>query len=181
MFISSYYLLFLFILLDNQTIYNITVNDFSVDYNKTLLPVITINNYSISINIILIILLSLFVIIFSYYFFKHRDLPNKVFEVKSVENLSSETLNYLLTIMLGLLFINGDVGLLRLAIIFILLFLVYQAGGIYYLQPLLMLLGYKVYKCKVDDDKDVMIISKIMIKRERSSYSELFDDVFIKR
>lgn len=165
LFLLSYYILFVFLICDYKGL------EKTVDFRY----------FELSWSWIIFIVLTLVVFFMSMYLFKWRSLPKKVFEVTSVKNLSAETLNYLITIIMGLFFFSGDVSILKLIILLILLFLVYQAGGVYYLQPLLMLIGYKVYKCTIDGNNEIMVISKTKPLKEKKEFKELFEEVYIIR
>jgi len=163
LFLLSYYILFVFLICDYDVLNN------EISFWKIL----------VSWKLIIFTILTLFVILASLYLFKWRKLPKRVFEITKVQNLSAETLNYLITIIMGLFFFTGNESLLKLVILLVLLFLVYQAGGVYYLQPLLMLFGFKVYKCSIENGNEIMIITKKKPKLVKIEMNELFDDVFI--
>ncbi|WMW21631.1 hypothetical protein RE476_09570 [Methanolobus mangrovi] len=160
LFLLSYYPLFAFIICDNKNLKEI---DFR----------------GISLNWILVIVLTLFVILLNYYLFFHKKWPKKVFEITKFENTSAETLNYLISFMIGLYFIEDSLYSMKIIILLVLFYVVYQAGGTYYLQPILMLMDYKVYKCSIDNNNTVMVISKRKIGKNKIELEELFEDVYI--
>ena len=165
LFLLSYYILFVFLIWDYE------------GFEKT----VNFRYFNLSWSGIIIIVLTLMVFSMSMYLFNWRSLPKKVFEVTSVKNVSTETLTYLITIIMGLLFFSRNVSGFKLIVLLVLLFLVYQAGGIYYLQPLLIPFGYKVYKCTIDGNNEIMVISRTKPLKEKKEFKELFEDAYIIR
>ncbi|NUN11920.1 hypothetical protein HUU53_04745 [Candidatus Micrarchaeota archaeon] len=104
--------------------------------------------------------MTLFVFSMTFYIFYVTKLPSKVFEITSIENLSAETLNYLVSIVLGVISYSIPFLSFKMLILLVLFYLTYLAGDIYYLQPILVVFGYKVYKCKIDGGNSVMLITK---------------------
>lgn len=159
MFVSSYYLVFVYLIFGNKYL------------NNTLLWIIPFSWTIFIITFIMIILLLL-------YLFKWKKLPTNRFQIVKKENTSAETLNYILTILLAILSITTFSW--NLLILFLLIYLIYISGSIYYLQPLLMLFGYRVFKCQIEGNNEVMIITKEHITQNRKyTFHELFDSTYI--
>lgn len=164
-FVLSYYFLFVIILYDNIQLKRISVN---------------LYYFSLGLNWIICIILTIFVLCMTLYIFYQKKLPKKVFEIVSIQNLSAETLNYLVTVILGLFFFNSSLISIKVIILILLLYLVYQTGGIYYLQPILILFGYKVYKCKIEGENEIMLIGREdQLKKGKREVNELFLGVYI--
>lgn len=163
-FTLSYYLLFVILIVDNDTLKLKSLN---------------LKYFELGLNWFVLILLTLFVIFSIIYIFKIKKLPKKVFEINEIQNISSETLNYLITFVLGLFFFNGSFYSIKLVVLILLLYLIYQSGGIYYLQPLLMLFGHQVYKCKIENGNTIMILTKNRIKTGKIELKELFEGIYL--
>jgi hypothetical protein len=162
LFVMSYYLVLLYIVLRNEYLSEILI------FNKLSL--------SWGISIILTALVA-FVML---YLFRIKKLPKKTLKISEKNNYSSETLGYLLTVFLSLLFVN-DLNW-NLIVLAILLYFVYVAGEIYYLQPLLMIFGYRTHKCKIDGENEIMVISKThFTKNKIYCFGELFGNVYLLR
>lgn len=163
-FILSYYLLFVILLIENQNLKS---------------KILDLKYFSIGSNWVILLALTVFVIVSILYIFHWKKLPKKVFEIKDIKNISTETLNYLVTFMLGLFFFTGSIYSMKLWILILLLYLIYQSGGIYYLQPLLMLFGYQVYKCKIDNGNTIMILSNNNIAIGKKELDEFFEGIYL--
>jgi len=168
MFVLSYYILFVFLIFESSEL-----------KDTILLPIL---NFSIGLNWLIFIILSIFVIFSTSYIFFWRKLPKKVFEITEIRNLSAETLNYLVSLMMGLFFFNASIYDFKIILLLVLLYLVYTAGGIYYLQPILMLFGYKVFKCKIENGNEIMLITKEEeLTPGKKNLEELFNKVYLMR
>jgi len=160
LFISSYYLVFVYLIFGNEYL-----NSTTLIWN---IP------YSWSIFITSLVIESILLL----YLFKWKELPTNRFHVVKKENTSVETLNYILTILLAIVSINTFSW--NLLVLLLLVYLIYVAGGIYYLQPLLVIFGYRVYKCRIEGEHEVMIITKDHITQNRKyTFHELFNSTYI--
>jgi len=162
LFIMSYYLIFVYFIFKSEYLTNL------------------IAFKEISWTWIIFIGLTIIVLGLSLYLFKFKKLQKKVFRIACKNNLSSETLNYLLTIFLAFLAINE---LSWELIIFVgIIYLIYVMGEIYYLQPLLIPFGYKTYKCKIEGDNEIMVISKFPFSKNKNyNFEELFGNIYLLR
>jgi hypothetical protein len=165
-FILSYYLLFVILICENKSLKSISV---------------PLRYFSLTLNWVILLLLTLGVILSLSYIFLYKKLPKKVFHISEIKNISSETLNYLITFILGLFFFNGSFFSVKLWVLILLLYLIYQAGGIYYLQPLLMLFGYQVFKCEIDNGNSIMVLTKKRIEKGNMELEELFEGIYLIR
>lgn len=162
MFASSYYLVFIYLIFGITSL-NEKILFWKISYAWGVF---------ISTLIIMIILIS--------YLFKWKKLPTNRFQIIKKENTSAETLNYILTILLAIISINAFSW--NLLILLLLIYLVYIARSIYYLQPLLMLFGYKVFKCQIEGNNEIMVITKNHIMQNKKyTFHELFDSTYILR
>lgn len=164
MFVLSYYLVFIYLI-------------FGI---KQLETKIILWKISVSISIIVLIISLAVIILACFWLFKWRKLPKNTFHIVSKENTSGETLNYILTILLTIISITDFSW--NLLILLVLVYLIYISGELYYLQPLLMIFGYKVYKCKIEKDNTILVITKNHISNDKKyTLDELFDSTYILR
>jgi hypothetical protein len=162
MFASSYYLVFVYLIFGVKSL-NEKILFWKISYSWIIFA---------STLVIMIILIL--------YLFKWKKLPTNRFQIIKKENTSAETLNYILTILLTIISITTFSW--NLLILLLLIYLIYIAGSIYYLQPLLMLLGYKVFKCQIEGNNEIMIITKYHIRQNKKyTFHELFDSTYILR
>ncbi|MCK9568140.1 hypothetical protein M0R72_04270 [Candidatus Pacearchaeota archaeon] len=127
---------------------------------------------------VITIIILILALTFTVYIFKIKKLQKKVFRIIQKENISSETLNYLLTIFLAIFTITA-LSWSHLILV-LLIFLVYIAGGLYYLQPILIIIGYRIYKCKIEGDNEIMIITKKQFKKDKNyDFYELFENIYL--
>ena len=94
------------------------------------------------------------------------DLPAERYNIIQVKDTTSESLNYLVAIVLGLVIGTTDpFSKISTWVLLLLFYLLYDTGGLFYIQPTLILLGFKVFKCEVNGQHETLIISRHDIKK----------------
>ena len=150
-FITSLYPLLL-LLLFNESNFNIPI--------VSTVPILTYT-------VLLAIIITTIGFFFPYMVISRVDLPAKEYQVANVSDSTSESLNYLIAIIIGLT-LGGTNPFIKINIwvILVLFYLLYDTGGLFYIQPTLILMGYKVLKCQSDEDQEVSIITRKHIKKD---------------
>lgn len=157
LFISAYTPLFLIIIMKNYP----QLADLYV--NWAFLEII------ILIVIALIIIISnLFLLFYLFGIVKSRS--TRTFEVKSSINKTSDTLNYLLPYIIGLIGFNITLlqDLISLAILLFIVFVVYINSNLILMNPLLNALGFKFYGLELKNGDNIIVITKKDIKNNIS-------------
>lgn len=152
--------------------------------NESSLNIELVSSYPfITINLVIIFIITLICFIFPYVVISKVDLPPERCTISMVADSTSESLNYLVAIILGLTVGQVDPFLkINVWIILILFYLLYDTGGLFYIQPTLILLGYKVFKCEVNDEKEILVISKKTIKKDMNiKVHEITDKIVVFR
>lgn len=115
---------------------------------------------------------SLFFILLGLFFYWNFDYkfggaaPELSKKVVKVENLNFETLSFLATYIIPLVCFDLDFdldknrNLLMLILVLILLGAIYIKTNIFYTNPTLALLGYRIYKVDSEKTKDMIVIIK---------------------
>lgn len=106
--------------------------------------------------------------------------PSKITEFKDINDMSLE---YIITYIFPLLFLNyTDFGVVAgLLIIFLMIAYIYIRSDLIYMNPILNLLGYNIYK-GVADERNIIIISKRDTKDiERQKLVRLANKVYLGR
>ena len=134
--------------------------------------------WKLSLDWIISLVILVIVLILTIYIFKFKKLQKKVFRITKKDDISSETLNYLLTIFLAIFTITAFSW--NHLILVLIIFLIYIAGSLYYLQPMLIILGYRVYKCKIEGDNNIMVITKNHFQKNKNyNFYELFENIYL--
>ncbi len=107
------------------------------------------------------------------------SLPKKI---TKIENMNFETLSFLITYIIPLVCFDLDFdldknrNLLMLVLILILIGCIYVRTNIFYTNPALALLGYRIYKIDTTETKDMIVIVKGKIKISESIYPVKIDE-----
>jgi hypothetical protein len=93
---------------------------------------------------------------------------NRDFKVKTSENKTSDTLNYLLPYVIALvgLKLTSITDILILGILLAVVFVVYIHSNLLLMNPLLNALGFKFYNLEVDPKDKIIVISKKHLKAD---------------
>jgi len=120
----------------------------------------------------------------SYVIFENNSKYGQKAQKEFTEIISSDFdhLTFLSTYIIPL--ITFDLNELRSFIIVIILLLmigiIYLKSNLYYLNPTLLLFGYKIYKAKSGDKSVVLIAKKILSKNtEKFSYKDLGNNIYL--
>lgn len=183
LFITSLWLLFLLVF-----IYTINV-PICFEDNAKFIGISSL----IKINIIPLICLSLMFLGLIFYFrFDYKivkSAPNLPQQVKKINDLNYETVAFLVTYIIPLLFfiMDFDIGNTRnLIMFFAILFIIgviYINTNLFYTNPSLSILGYRIYKVTTEQVEDMVVIIKGKLKLNDFFYPKLIDDniYFIKK
>jgi hypothetical protein len=129
--------------------------------------------------ILIIILFSIFLLIFVLEFSRRSNNPKKV-KIKSLENLNRTHVEYLLTYVFAFLPINTG-SILAFVIFMLVLLVVYLKSNLIYVNPLLTILGYNILKINDENENNLIVITRreSFIKGETISLSVLSKDIFV--
>ncbi len=136
------------------------------------------NNYQVSFFIALIIFAFL-----SYFLFQ----KNNTYGIKNSKNFTDITpidfdhLTFLSTYIIPLITFNLNDIRSFIIVIFLLLMIgiIYLKSNLYYLNPTLLLFGYKIYKSKANNKSIVLISRKPILTMEHSSkYVDLGNNIY---
>lgn len=132
--------------------------------------------------------ISLFFIILGIIFYKTFDyefvkgatfLPKKVVRI---ENLNFETLSFLITYIVPLVCFDLDFdldknrNLIMLFLVLVLIGWIYVKANIFYTNPTLAVLGYKIYKIDTISTKNMVVIIKGKLSVDDSISAKLIDE-----
>lgn len=119
---------------------------------------------------------------FKYIIKSSGSLPDQITEI---ESLNWEHLTFLVTYIIPLLSFDLDFNLLenRNALMFFLVLIVigwiYVKTNMFYSNPTLALLGYKIYKVKTSKKKNIILISKDHLQEENwVSFKLIGDNIY---
>lgn len=126
-------------------------------------------NYSLTNSIyVLLILVALSIIsncIMFYYIYFHKNFTSKTVTIKGSVNRTSDSLNYIMTYIVG--FLGLQFGLADLVTLFILMFVIFVVvirSNLILINPILNLVGYKFYGVDVSDRGNIIVITKKDLK-----------------
>ena len=178
MFLSSYFPLYILIIIQNwNKFWLFLIHILDADYWKA--------NIVGNVFFIAMLVLIVFSILFSYHIIKLKN--NCLFEIKTIRNISQDTLSYFITYVIPILAIEitNPITIIVNALIFLILGVIYIRSDSIYLNPGLILIGYHVY-----DIDGIYMISNLKIdelKKEKNENSEskinarlIADNVYLK-
>lgn len=92
------------------------------------------------------------------------DLPR---QISSIKNINSETLSFLATYVIPLACLDLDKGraLFLLILLIALIGWIYIKTNLFYTNPTLVILGFKVYQIDTASEKEMIIITKHALKK----------------
>lgn len=107
--------------------------------------------------------------------------------VHSITDKTHDVISYIVPYILSLISLQiQDIrGLIIIIILLILLYAVYANSPMIYINPLLSLLGYRIYQVELTDKEDskpheVMLISKGMLKKDQGiKVCDLSDEIYL--
>lgn len=176
LFVTSLWLLFLLVF-----IYTI---DIPINFNESsefigIMPLISLNIIPF-ICILFMILGLIFYIRFDYKIMKGA--PNLPQQVTEISDLNYETVAFLVTYIIPLLFFIMDYNIenaRNLIMFFAILFiigLIYINTNLFYTNPSLSILRYRIYKISTEQEDDMIVIVKGKLKKGDFFYPKLIDD-----
>ncbi|MBA2846469.1 putative membrane protein [Methanococcus maripaludis] len=174
-FYTSYHLPLLILIINNNSISNVNVMGHNL---KFWLAVISI----------IIAIIAMFLI-------WNMKKETESFQIKKIQNITNESMSYVVTIIIGLCYQNlnifsnyqiphwkkvpfFDIGFILLVI---LLGAVYFGSKAYYMQPYFIFLNYGIYKCEIDGDREIVVISQEKPEKKPVNLSQIHGDVYLLR
>jgi len=127
-----------------------------------------------------------------YKFFNYRFMkgaPGLAQKVNEIQDINYETVSFLITYIIPLLFfvVGADLSAYRNFIVLILTLviigIIYCRTNMFYTNPTLAILGYRVYKVSTNQNNDMIVIIRGKLNEGDSFYPNLIDDniYFIKK
>jgi len=133
---------------------------------------------------ILPLLISLFFCLLVY-FITRANSGSETQTIADVEDKTNDVVAYIIPYIISLstFVLDGIRGLIILGILMVLLYAIYANSSMIYINPLLSLIGYRIYKIEISDEKSTdraMLISRNYIRKNQivSTY-ELADGVYL--
>lgn len=117
---------------------------------------------------------------FNYKFVKGATTLPKT--IKRVEDLNFETLSFFITYVIPLMCFDLDFNLdagrnfLMLILVLILIGWIYVKTNIFYTNPTLAILGYRIYKIDTETTQNIVVIVKEKLKEGDNIYTKLIDE-----
>lgn len=123
--------------------------------------------YILRLNIIPLICLFFILLGLFFYFtfdYKLKGSGSLAFKITSIENVNHEHLTFLATYIIPLVCFNFDNTryIIVLSVVFIIIGAIYIKTNIYYANPTLALLGFRIYRIQIERtaDQDIIVITK---------------------
>jgi len=161
LFLIAYYPLFLILLIKNSSLLDrlIGLNFSSFTFKELNDPII----YGVGIGIIFLILIKFFI--------KFQTNSNTMqYKIISFKDVSHETLNYVLTYIIGFLSLNlcNLKDILCILILLSVIGIIYINSNLLYINPVLQLFGFSIYKLNVSKNNSDICNTIIAIAKTNS-------------
>ncbi|WP_110312175.1 anti-phage protein KwaA [Dysgonomonas alginatilytica] len=146
-------------------------------------------NYLFSRNIVpFICIIALIIGAFSFYDFNHKlkGTPELAFKITEIENIDYEHLTFLTTYIIPLVCFNFDSVRYELVLLIVLIIIgiIYIRTNLYYANPTLAILGFRIYKVtgdfvRIGTRNNIVLITRDKLdKSDRVKYIKLDPNIF---
>lgn len=152
LFCSSYTPLFLIMLIQNHNVIVKNISDFSNIFEKEhvcfIINFLIITKIFINPVTILLILFLSGICFLLYLLKKHNEFAQDKIEVSEIENVTSESMTYIITYLIPFLSLNlnSTINLYCILLLIITIGIIYVNSDMLYINPLLNFFGYKTFK-----------------------------------
>jgi hypothetical protein len=148
-----------------------------------LLQILFSNVENLIVLIIFVVLITIPLIILIWYINNRIKENPKEFKIKTKINMTNEYILYVITYIFP--FISEDIidlsNLFSLVIVIITLGILYIGANLYYVNPTLSILGYKLYRITDDSDNELVLLSKMSAIPQNKSImiNEINENIYI--
>lgn len=93
---------------------------------------------------------------------KARAISPELVKVEGVSSMASETLSYVVTYLFPFLGVDysDTLGLLSLAILFMVLAVIYVRANLIHVNPLLLMVGVQVFRIRTGSGKEIAVLTR---------------------